>query len=77
MQEKHYAHQNRLQPQLISEVLRRDHMELITVLKQQALDIPFHFVHYITWQGDFHELQHGGVIVVVDLRTIEAFIVRA
>ena len=77
MQEKQYAHQNRLQPQLISEVLRRDHMELTTVLKQQGLDILFHFVYNIARQGDFHELQHGGVIVVVDLRAVEAFIMRA
>lgn len=77
MQEKHYAHQNRLQPQLISEVLRRDHMELIAVLSQQGFGILFHLEHNMAWQGDFHELQHGGVIVVVDLRTIETFIVRA
>ena len=77
MQEMRYASQKGLQPQLLSEVLRRDHMELITVLKQQGLDIFFHFVHNIAWQGNFHELQHGGVIVVVDLRAIEAFIVRA
>ena len=42
MQEKHYAHQSGLQPQLFSEVLCRDHMELITVLNHQILDILFH-----------------------------------
>ena len=77
MKEMRYTSQKGLQPQLLSEVLHRDHMELITVLNQQGLEIIFHLEHNITWQSDFHELQHSDVIVVIDLRAIEAFIVRA
>ena len=50
---------------------------LIIVLNQQVFDILFRLEHNIAWQGDFHELQHGGVIVISDLCAIEAFVVRA
>ena len=57
--------------------MRGDHVKLVAVFLQQALDVLLHAAHNIAGQGDLHELQHGDVVVVADLCAIEALVVRA
>ena len=45
-----------LQPQAIPEIMRGNHVKLVAVFLQQALDVLLHAAYNIAGQGDLHEL---------------------